>query len=392
VARPLGVAVIGLGWMGRVHTRSYLRVADHYPDLGVQPRLVIAADVSEERRDTAKAMGFAQTTSNWRAAISHPDVDVVSITTPNHLHREIATAAIEAGKHVRLEKPAGRESADAEAILGAARAAEVLTTVGFCYRLAPALQHARALIANGAIGDITPFRGAFLADYANRPDAAASWRFSRAQAGSGVLGDLMAHVVDTAHYLVGPIARVNGRTATMVARRPRLAAGTGTHFSRVADGDLVDVDNEDWAGAMVQFADGVHGSLEASRVAVGPRVGLQIDVQGTRGALRWDLHRMNELEYARLSDGADEGYMTVHVGPSHPDFAAFQPGAGIAMGYDDLRVIEARVFLESIRDGRQQEPGIVEMAECARVLAAHERSHATGLWEQPSAPAQIGAP
>jgi predicted dehydrogenase len=379
--RPLGLGVVGFGWMGRVHTTSYRRLAEHFPELGVRPRLIIAADVSPERRQQAARLGFEATTDDWRAVIEHPDVEAISVTVPNHMHREVAVAAIEAGKHVRVEKPVGRSVDDTEAVTDAARRHGVVTTVGFCYRLAPAIQHARELIRSGAIGDVTHFRGTFLADYANRPDSAASWRFLRAYAGSGVLGDLLAHVVDTAHYLVEPIERVTGRTATMIARRPRLRVGEGTHFSRVESDDLVDVENEDWAGALFEFAGGTHGSLEASRVIAGPRVGFGVEVHGSLGALSWNLERMNELQLARLSDDGDEGYTTVLAGPTHPDFAAFQPGAGIAMGYDDLRVIEARTFLASVVDGIQREPGIDEMLACAHVLDAIERSHASGGWE-----------
>ena len=137
------------------------------------------------------------------------------------MHREVAVAALEAGKHLWVEKPVGRGVEDTAAVAEAARRAGVVTGVGFCYRFAPAVQHARALIEAGEIGDVNHYRGVFLADYANRPDAAASWRFDRAAAGSGALGDLMAHVVDMTHHLVGPIDRLSGRTATMIPRRPR---------------------------------------------------------------------------------------------------------------------------------------------------------------------------
>jgi predicted dehydrogenase len=378
----VGVGVIGLGWMGRVHTSSYRRVIEHFPDLGVRPRLVIAADVGEERRAHAERVGFEATSDDWRAVLDHPDVEVVSITLPNAMHRGVALAAIAAGKHVWVEKPVGRGVEDTAAVADAARRAGVVTGVGFCYRFAPAVQHARELIRSGAIGDVTHYRGVFLADYANRPDAAASWRFFRQDAGSGALGDLMAHVVDMTHFLVGPIDRLNGRTATMIAQRPQLPVGEGTHFSRVETGELVDVENEDWAGALFELGDGTVGSLEASRVIVGPRVQMRFEVHGTRGALSWELERMNELERFQLSDdGADEGYTTVLVGPQHGDFAAFQPGAGVPMGYDDLRVTEARAFLEAVRDGEQREPGVDDMLACARVLEAIERSSASGAWE-----------
>jgi predicted dehydrogenase len=390
--RQLGIGVIGLGWMGRVHTTAYKRVLEHFPDLGVRPRLVVAADVSAERRHHAELMGFERTTGDWRAVIEDPAVDVVSVTTPNALHREIATAVVEAGKHLWVEKPVGRGVDETIAVAEAARRAGVVNAVGFCYRFAPAVDHARRLIAAGAIGDVNHYRGVFLADYANRPDSAASWRFFREDAGSGVLGDLMAHVVDLTHVLVGPIDRLSGRTATMIPQRPRLEVGVGTHFSRVETDDLVDVENEDWAGALVEFEGGTLGSLEASRVVVGPRVRLRVEVHGTEGALAWELERMNELERSQLpADGSDEGYTTVFAGPGHGEFGAFQPGAGIPMGYDDLRVIEASTVLAGVRDGEQRGPGLDDMIATAHVLHAIERSDASGGWES-ARDAAVAAP
>ena len=380
--RRIGVGVVGMGWMGRVHASSYRRVLEHFPHLGVVPRLVVGADVSAERRAHADRVGFERTAEDWRAVVEDRAVDAVSITLPNAMHRDVALAAIEAGKHVWVEKPVGRGIEDTVAVADAARRAGVLNAVGLCYRFAPAVQHAGALIERGELGEVNHYRGVFLADYANRPDAAASWRFFRADAGSGALGDLMAHIVDMTHFLVGPIERLSGRTATLIPRRPRLAVGEGTHFSRVDSGALVDVENEDWAGALIELDGGVYGSLEASRVIVGPHVRMRFEVHGTRGALAWELERMNELERFQLSEnGHNEGYMTVVAGAQHPGFAAFQPGAGVPMGYDDLRVLEAANFLEAIRDGEQRGPGLEEMRATARVLDAIERSGRSGEWE-----------
>ena len=382
MGRKLGIGVVGLGWMGRVHTASYRRLVEHFPELGVEPRLVIASDLAASRRAHAELLGFEATTADWRAVVEHPEVEAVSVTTPNAMHREVALAAIAAGKHVWVEKPVGRGLDDTLAVAEAAERAGVVSGVGFCYRFAPAVQHAKRLIDAGEIGDVNHYRGTFLADYANRPDAAASWRFFRADAGSGALGDLMAHIVDMTHHLVGPIERLSGRTATMIPRRPPLAAGTGTHFSRVETDELVDVDNEDWAAALVELGGGAVGSLEASRVIVGPHVAMRFEVHGTKGALAWELERMNELERFQLAEnGDDEGYMRVVAGAQHPDFAAFQPGAGVPMGYDDLRVLEARTFVAAVARGEQDAPGLAEMVATARVLDAIERSARSGGWE-----------
>jgi predicted dehydrogenase len=380
--RQIGVGVIGLGWMGRVHTSAYRRVLDHFPDLGITPRLVAAADVSPQRRAKAEHVGFERTHEDWRAVIDDPAVDAVSITLPNAMHREVALAAIAAGKHLWVEKPVGRGMEDTIAVADAARSAGTIDAVGFCYRFAPAVQHARALIRDGAIGELTHYRAVFLADYGNRPDAAASWRFDRGVAGSGVLGDLMAHIVDMTQFLVGPIERLSGRIATIIPTRPPLPVGEGTHFSRVTTAERVPVTNEDWAAALIELESGMVGSLEASRVIVGPHVRMRFEAHGSAGALAWELERMNELQRFELAeDGRDEGYMTVFAGTQHPGFAAFQPGTGVPMGYDDLRVLEAAAFLEAIRDGRQRGPGLEDMRATAHVLRAIERSAASGAWE-----------
>jgi predicted dehydrogenase len=365
-----GIGVIGMGWMGRVHTASYRRVPEHFPELEV-PRLVVAADVSAQRRAHAERQGFERTVADWQAVLDEPDVDAVSITLPNVMHRKVAVAAAQAGKHVWVEKPVGRNRVETNDVATAVGAAGVISAVGFCYRFVPVVQYARELIEQGAIGDITHYRATFLADYASDPRTAASWRFRRGDAGSGVLGDLLAHVVDMTHFLAGPIERVSGRTAIKIPRRPR-ETDEGTHFSVSESQDLVDVENEDWAGALVELPNHTVGSIEASRVAVGAHVKMGFDVHGTEGALSWDFERMNELDHSSTR---------VLAGPDHPGFARFQPGAGIGMGYDDLRVLEAANFLTAIRDGEQREPGLAEMVATAKVLHAVERSAESGAWE-----------
>ena len=142
--RQIGIGVIGMGWMGRVHSAAYRRLPEHFPDLGVRPRLLMAADVSPERRAHAERVGFERTTEDWRAVIADPEIEVINVTLPNVMHREVAVAALQAGKHLWVEKPVGRGLEDTAAVAAAARRAGVVTAVGFCYRFAPAVQHARA--------------------------------------------------------------------------------------------------------------------------------------------------------------------------------------------------------------------------------------------------------
>jgi predicted dehydrogenase len=356
--RQIGIGLLGAGWMGDLHTLAYRQVVQHYPDIGVEPRLVIVADQSAHRANGAKdRFGYEHSTTDWREALSHPDVDAVSIVTPNFMHREMGLAAAAAGKHFWGEKPLGRTPSETAEIVAAALASGISTTVGFNYRHAPVVQHAKRLIARGALGEITRYRGFFLCGYASNPLGALSWRFKRDQAGLGVLGDLMTHVVDMAHYLIGPISRVSTQQATLIPQRPVMPASAGSHFSIVENGEMAPVENEDSATSLVRFESGLQGTLEASRVVVGPHASMGFEVHGASGALAWNFERMNELEiFGDLASSGDSGYATVMAGPQHPDFTNFMPGAGNSMGFQDLKTIEAKLFLESIRDGVSQPP------------------------------------
>ena len=382
MARTVGIGLIGVGWMGRVHSAAYRRCLDHFPDCAGAARLVVAADESEERaREAAGRLGYERWTTDWRAVIDDPDVEAVSITVPNGLHRDVAVAAAQAGKHFWIEKPVGRFPRETGEIAAAAEASGVRTLVGFNYRQAPAVRHARHLVESGALGVIDHFRAQWIAAYAANPQGALSWRFLRDQAGLGILGDLGSHAVDLAQFLLGPIASVTARTDTIVRERP-LPTGAGTHFTIVEGGTPAPVENEDVVWSIVRFERGVTGTLESSRVAVGPQARYAFELHGSEGAVAWDFERMNELHVYRTSDGADAGYTRVLMGPQHSPFGHFQPGPGLPMGYDDLKVIEAASFLGSVADGVQREPGVREALAAASVIAALQRSAASGAWEQ----------
>jgi predicted dehydrogenase len=378
VTREIGIGLLGVGWMGEVHSTSYRRVPVHFPECEGRARLVVAADeVAERAQAAAERLGYERSTTDWREVIADPEVEAVSICAPNFLHREMALAAAEAGKHFWGEKPLGALPSDTAEIARAAEAAGVRTIVGLNYRNPPAVQHAKVLLDAGALGTPNHFRMQFLASYSANPRGALSWRFSRELAGHGILSDLGSHAVDLAQFLLGPIARATATSSILIPERPKVAPGTGTHFSVVeGEAELGAVENEDWCAALVEFESGLRGTIELSRVTVGAEARYRFEINGTEGAAAWDFERMNELELYR-----DGGNARVLMGPSHPDFARFQPGQGIPMGYDDLKVIEAYRFLQSVADGVQREPGAREMAAAARVVDAIARSCESGAWE-----------
>ncbi|MET7677034.1 Gfo/Idh/MocA family protein [Streptomyces seoulensis] len=366
----LGVAVVGFGWMGRVHTRAYARLPHHYPRLPVRPELVtVAEEVPGLAEEAAAQYGFATATRDWREVAADPRVRAVSVTAPNFLHREIGVAMARAGKHVWIEKPVGLSGADARAVADAVAEAGVQSAVGFNYRNAPAVESARELIASGGIGRITHARVRLLSDYAAHPDGALTWRYERDRGGSGVLGDLASHGADLAYFLLGDIASLAADTAVFVPERSRPTGATAGH-TLAAGGERGPVENEDYVSCLLRFASGARGVLEACRVSVGEQNNYGFEVHGTEGAVAWDFRRMNELRVSRGGLHQDQPMSTVYVGPGDGEFAAFQPGAANAMGYDDLKVVEAYRFLRSVAEGKPYGATLADAVRAAGVLDA----------------------
>lgn len=376
--RTLGVGVISVGWMGRLHSRAYLAARQHFPELPVRAELVVAADPDAATRAHAtEVLGFREAVSDYRDVLANPAVDVVSICSPNFLHREIALAAIEAGKPIWIEKPMGRSAAESAEIAQAAASRGLVTAVGFNYRHAPAIAKARELVASGAIGAITNVRASFFADYSADPAGALTWRFQRERAGSGVLGDLLSHAADLVQFIAGRIDAVTALTSTVIAERPLPRGDAASHFSNGgADDPRGRVENEDYAALLVRLESGAVGTLDASRVAVGPRAEYSVEIYGTGGSLRWNFERLNELE---LADDVS-GYRRVMAAPGFGEFARFQPGAGTSMGFDDLKTIEASLFLKSVAEGIQYAPSAVDAWSAAEVVDAALESASSGQW------------
>lgn len=376
----LGVAVVGFGWMGRVHTQAYARVRHHYPQLALRPELVtVAEDVPGRAEEAAAQFGFASAVRDWREVAADPRIGAVSITAPNFLHREIGVAMAEAGKHIWIEKPVGLTAADAGAVADAVAKAGVQGTVGFNYRNAPAVEAARELIASGELGAVTHVRVRLFSDYAAHPEGALTWRYERERGGSGVLGDLASHGADLARYLLGDIASLTADTAIFVPERARPTGATAGH-ARASGGELGPVENEDYVNCLLRFASGARGVLEACRVSVGEQNNYGFEVHGTKGAVFWDFRRMNELGVSRGTTYQDQPVSTVYVGPGDGEFGAFQPGAANAMGYDDLKVIEAYRFLRSVAEGKPHGATLQDAVRSAAVLDAMARSAQSGAW------------
>ena len=364
----LGIGLIGTGYMGKAHALAYRTVKAVFgglPDL----HLTVLCDTPEEQAQRfAKAFGFARFTADWREVVSDPDVAIVSVTTPNHLHKPMSLAALQAGKHVWCEKPMALTVSDAAEMARAARDSGAHTLVGYNYLKNPAFVHARRLIDDGAIGRLVHFRGWVDEDYQADPDLPWSWRAKLAEAGLGALGDLGCHLVSLAYGLVGPIDSLIADMQIVHPTRP-LPDGEGT----------AEVENEDTASALVRFESGVQGSLSCSRSAWGRKNRLAWEVHGTAGMLCFDQERMNELQiYRNAGARARQGFTTILTGPEHPPYGAFCPAPGHQLGFNDLKVIEAAELLTALRDDRPAYPDFDAALEFESVIHAIVRSAKCG--------------
>lgn len=364
-ARPLGVALIGTEFMGRAHSHAWRNVAAFWPRHRVSLNVLVGREPEKTRR-TAQELGWLEHSTDWAAVITRPDIDIVDICTPGHLHAEIAIAALAAGKHVITEKPLSSVFTDAEHMTDAAVAARangVRSMVGFNYRRVPALAAARDIIQSGRIGNVRQMRVCFLQDWLADDAAPMSWRLRKEIAGSGVLGDLGSHIVDQVHYLLGePITTVSGQMRTMVPERP---GPEGL--------EAVTVDDTFWATGFT--ASGVGVSLEASRMATGRKAGLEVEVYGSTGGIKFDLQRLNELWVLEpLGAPEDRGYRQVlATEPQHPYAQHWWP-PGHVLGWENTFTNQAADFLSAIAAGEDPQPSFEDALHVERVLATIEKS------------------
>ncbi len=340
--RHLRVGLIGTGFMGKTHTFGFAAAARVF-ELPYAVEIVAVADRTEElAARAAAALSIPRSTGDWRSLVADAGIDVIDITAPNAFHKDMALAAIAAGKHVYCEKPLAPLAADAVAMADAAEAKGVKTQVGFNYICNPMLRLAREMIAAGELGEIRSFRGIHAEDY--MADAAAPFSFRNDPVGGGVLADLGSHALATAEFLLGPIARVMGDAVTAVASRPD---GSGTDREVVTD---------DIARAFLRFANGASGTVEASWVATGRKMQHDFEVYGTKGALVFSQDRMNELHFCNAADGARTGgFRRIESGPSHPPYGNFCVAAAHHLGFNDLKAIEVAGFVDAIA-GKGPEP------------------------------------
>ena len=353
----IGVGMLGYAFMGKAHSHAYRTLSYMTWPPPLMPQLVAIAGRSEEAvAEAARRYGYASHTTDWRALLSDERIQLFDNAGPNNLHAEPTIAAAEAGKHVICEKPLGRDAAESYETWQRVAAAGVTHMCAFNYRFLPAVRLARLMIEAGELGEIHHFRGSYLQEWGTAQGEI--WRFDKALAGSGAIGDLASHVVDLSRYLVGEIAEVSAITATFQPGR----------------------DVDDAVESTVGFAGGAVGTIEASRFCQGRKNHFTWEINGSKGSLAFDLERLNELQH---SEGS-AGFRTILVSEAdHPFWEHWWP-QGHMIGWEHTFVHELHHLLRAIRDGSDVGPHGATLEDgyrAAEVCDAMLRSAAGGARE-----------
>ncbi|MGP3968921.1 Gfo/Idh/MocA family protein [Streptomyces sp. 6N223] len=377
----LGIGMVGYAFMGAAHSQAW-RNAPSFFDLPLVPRLAaLGGRNAEAAAEVAGKFGWESVETDWRRLIARDDVGLVDICTPGDTHAAIAIAALEAGKHVLCEKPLANSVAEAEAMAEAAEKAArtgVRAMVGFTYRRVPALSLARRLIAEGTLGQIRHVRAQYLQDWISDADTPFSWRMDKTKAGSGALGDIGAHIVDLTQFLTGErITGVSAMLETFVHERPVPEAFSGLSGTATTGAERATVTVDDAALFLARFSGGAVASFEATRMASGRKNALRVEINGTDGAIAFDLENMNVLHHYDHTEAAEHaGYKRILVTEAgHPYFAAWWP-PGHLIGYEHSFTHQAVDLLNALATGTDPEPTFADGLRVQRVLAAVEESAA----------------
>jgi predicted dehydrogenase len=381
MSKALRVGLVGYKFMGKAHSHAYKDVSMFF-DTPVMPVMQALCGRDEAGvRSVADQYGWATVETDWRRLIERPDIDLIDISTPNNSHAEIAIAAARAGKHILCEKPLALTSAQAREMLTAVQEAGVVHMICHNYRFAPAVQFAHQLIAGGKLGRIYHWRATYLQDWIMDPQFPLVWRLQKEIGGSGAHGDIAAHIIDLARFLVGEISEVVGMLETFIKERPVGGSMDGGLGAAGGAGETGPVTVDDASVFLARFENGALGTFEATRFAGGNRNGNRFEINGSKGSLRWDLENMNNLEVFFQDDPAGlQGWRTINVTEAvHPYTAHWWP-AGHIIGYEHTFVHLIYELTRGVAEGRSPEPNFVDGVRNQLVLEAVERSHAERRW------------
>lgn len=381
MAKKVNVGLVGYKFMGKAHSNAYSDVAMFF-DMDAEPVMKAICGRSEEGvKAAAEKFGWESYETSWEDLVKRDDIHLVDVTAPSNFHKEISLGAIENGKNVFCEKPLALNLADAREMLQAAEEAGVKHMINFNYRKAPAIALVRKMIDDGLLGELYHFRGVYLQDWIIDPEFPIVWRLDKSVAGSGSHGDLNAHIIDIARYLVGEFESVVGMEETFIKERPLTEVGTTGGLAAQATGGRGKVDVDDATLFLTRFANGALGSFEATRFAAGRRNHNRFEINGSKGSVVFNLERMNELEYYNVDDPEGlQGFRTIQAtDSSHPYLHAWWPPAHI-IGYEHTFIHQVHDLMQAIAHDTMPSPSFVDGVKCQEILDAVVKSIAEKRW------------
>ena len=380
--KKINVGLVGYQFMGKAHSNAYRQVGKFFPEMDSEPVLKALCG-----RDAAKVAsgadkyGFEGYETDYRVLCARPDIDLIDISTPGNTHVEIALEAAKNGKMIICEKPLANDVAQATQMLDAVREHNVPNAVCFNYRRIPAIAQVKKMLEDGRLGKIYHFRGVYLQDWIVDPQMPLVWRLQKEIAGSGSHGDLNAHLIDIAYYLLGPIAEVSGMLDTFITERPLLAESDDRLGGKASD-QKGPVTVDDSSIFLARFASGAVGTFEATRMAAGRKNHSGFEINGEKGSVVFSMERMNELEYYNVDDAPDaRGFRLIQTtSEAHPYTGNYWP-TGHIIGYEHTFINFMRDILDDFAAGRPSHPDFYEGLQVQKVLDAVDRSSTTRSWQ-----------
>ena len=377
--KKINVGMIGHKFMGRLHNHAYTNVEAAF-DIQSRPVKKVLCGIGDDVPETAKRWGWEEWSNDWEAVVARDDIDLIDIVAPSKLHKEIAIAAAEAGKHVFCEKPLAMNLQDAKEMVHAVQKASVVNTIGFNYRKTPAISLAKKLIDDGRLGRIFHFRGLYSQDWLVDPEFPLAWRLRESEAGAGSSWDLGAHVVDLARFLVGEIDEVIGSQMTFIKERPVAKIEDG--LTAIAGDEMGIVDVDDATSFLAKFEAGAMGLFEMTRYGTGHKNENRIEIYGSKGGIIWPgFENQNQLYFYDAEDpDGERGFRRIQIGEgSHPYSSGWWP-VGHNIGFGETFVHEVYDLLTAIDHKAEVSPSFVDGYKCQEILAAVDQSIAARSW------------
>jgi myo-inositol 2-dehydrogenase/D-chiro-inositol 1-dehydrogenase len=371
----LNIGLVGYGFMGRTHSNAFRKVSNFF-DVPYEPVLKAVCGRNRQRAEDFQARwGYQSIETDWRKLIERKDIDLIDIASPNDTHAEVAVAAAQAGKAVLCEKPLGRNAAESQSIVDAAEKAGVPNMVWYNYRRVPAVVLAKQLIDEGRLGRIFHYRAKFLQDWTISKDLPQGgeglWRLDAQVAGSGVTGDLLAHCIDTALWLNGPVASVTAMTETFIKERKHNLTG---HVEKVGIDDA--------SAFLARFGNGSLGLFEATRYARGHKALYTLEINGEGASIAWDLHDLHRLQYFDHRDeGRLRGWRSIHITDSDHPYMKHWWVPGLQIGYEHTFIHQVADFLSGLASGNVPGPSFRDGLATDYVTDAVLASAKNGSWE-----------